>query len=78
MENPQNATRPLRPSEVVGTFPNYKSLQFAIDDLQLAAFASCERSLVGKQEGEQADELVLKLADDPKAGRTDHYCSEAP
>lgn len=66
-----------RPWEVVGIFENYESLQAAIDDLGSAGFARCELSLAAPQIGVQATEPIVKLADDPLARRTDHYCTEA-
>jgi len=66
-----------RPVELVGIFPDYQSLQQAIDDLLLAGFARCELSLSAPQMGKQAGEPIVKLADDPKARRVDHFCSEA-
>ena len=66
-----------RPREVVGIFPDYASLESGIDDLELAGFARCELSLAAPQEGAQDNESIVKLADDPLARRTDHYCTEA-
>ena len=66
-----------RPREVVGIFPDYASLEAAIDELELSGFARCELSLAARQDGAQAEESVIKLADDPHARRTDHFCTEA-
>jgi hypothetical protein len=65
------------PREVVGIFRTYQALQQAVDDLTRAGFARCALSMAGTQIGDQATEATVKLADDPLARRTDHFCTEA-
>ncbi len=68
---------PHRPYEVVGVFPYYAALQHAVDELEAEGFARCALSLAGRQQGAQAGEAAVVLADDPHARRVDHFCTEA-
>lgn len=62
--------------EVVGLFNDHAALERAVDELLVSGFARCEVSLLAEA-GDGQGHTAEQLADDPKAPRTDHFCTEA-
>lgn len=59
--------------EAVGIFDTEPAMMAAVDELLTAGFGRCELSFGGRQEGTQADETAVELADDPDATRTNQF-----